>query len=138
MAIRVSLVVETSSPSIARSPTYEMRPQGLIRESAKLADEKAFASLLTDSIRESIEDSLGKNVLAVLVSKGLLDDPEDPRELERQLNSTFGNASSVLERIIVKGLYQKLRIPFDSNLSFDYAKALEVARNVHLVESRRK
>ena len=138
MAIRVSLVVETSSPSIARSPTYEMRPQSLIRESAKLADEKAFASLLTDSIRESIEDSLGKNVLAVLVSKGLLDDPESPRELERQLNSTFGNASSVLERIIVKGLYQKLRIPFDSNLSFDYAKALEVARNVHLVESRRK
>ena len=138
MAIRVSLVVETSSPSIARSPTYETRPQGLIRESAKLADEKAFASLLTDSIRESIEDSLGKNVLAVLVSKGLLDDPENPRELERQLNSTFGNASSVLERIIVKGLYQKLRIPFDSNLSFDYAKALEVARNVHLVESRRK
>ena len=138
MAIRVSLVVETSSPSIARSPTYEMRPQSLIRESAKLADEKAFAFLLTDSIRESIEDSLGKNVLAVLVSKGLLDDPENPRELERQLNSTFGNASSVLERIIVKGLYQKLRIPFDSNLSFDYAKALEVARNVHLVESRRK
>ena len=138
MAIRVSLVVETSSPSIARSPTYEMRPQSLIRESAKLADEKAFASLLTDSIRESIEDSLGKNVLAVLVSKGLLDDPENPRELERQLNSTFGNASSVLERIIMKGLYQKLRIPFDSNLSFDYAKTLEVARNVHLVESRRK
>ncbi|TMI53588.1 hypothetical protein E6H15_07430 [Candidatus Bathyarchaeota archaeon] len=138
MAIRVSLVVETSSPSIARSPTYEMRPQSLIRESAKLADEKAFAFLLTDSIRESIEDSLGKNVLALLVSKGLLDDPENPRELERQLNSTFGNASSVLERIIVKGLYQKLRIPFDSNLSFDYAKALEVARNVHLVESRRK
>jgi len=131
-------VVETSSPSIARSPTYEMRPQSLIRESAKLADEKAFASLLTDSIRESIEDSLGKNVLALLVSKGLLDDPENPRELERQLNSTFGNASSVLERIIMKGLYQKLRIPFDSNLSFDYAKALEVARNVHLVESRRK
>ncbi len=138
MAIRVSLVVETSSPSIARSPTYEMRPQSLIRESAKLADEKAFASLLTDSIRESIEDSLGKNVLALLVSKGLLDDPENPRELERQLNSTFGNASSVLERIIMKGLYQKLRIPFDSNLSFDYAKTLEVARNVHLVESRRK
>jgi len=115
-----------------------MRPQSLIRESAKLADEKAFASLLTDSIRESIEDSLGKNVLALLVSKGLLDDAENPRELERQLNSTFGNASSVLERIIMKGLYQKLRIPFDSNLSFDYAKALEVARNVHLVESRRK
>ena len=138
MAIRVSLVVETSSPSIARSPTYEMRPQSLSRESTKLADEKAFASLLTDSIRESIEDTLGKNVLALLVSKGLLDDAQNPRELERQLNSTFGNASAVLERIIVKGLYQKLRIPFDSNLSFDYAKALEVARNVHLVESGRK
>src|SRR5947207_14546110 len=137
MAIRVSLVVETSSPSIARSPTYETRPQGLIRENAKLADEKAFASLLTDSIRESIEDSLGKNVLAVLVSKGLLDEPENPRELERQLNSTFGNASAVLERNIVKGLYQKLRIPFDSNLSFDYAKPMEVARNSHEVHRRR-
>src|SRR5207247_4872244 len=99
MAIRVSLAVETSSPSIARSPTYEMRPQGLIRESAKLADEKAFASLLTNSIRESIEDSLGKNVLAVLVSKGLLDDPEKPSELERKLNSKCGNASAGLARI---------------------------------------
>ena len=138
MAIRVSLVVETSSSSTARSPTYEMRAQSLSRESTKLADEKAFASLLTDSIRESIEDTLGKNVLALLVSKGLLDDAQNPRELEIQLNSTFGNASAVLERIIVKGLYQKLRIPFDSNLSFDYAKALEVARNVQLVESRRK
>src|SRR5438034_11724802 len=122
MAIRVSLVVETSSPSIARSPTYEMRPQSLIRESAKLADEKAFASLLTDSIRESIQDSLGKNVLALLVSKGLLDDPENPRERERQLNSTFGNASSVLERIIMKGLYQQLTRPIDAKSRNIYVK----------------
>ncbi len=39
----------------------------------------------------------------------------------------------MLERIIVKGLYEKLSIPYDS-LGVDYSKALEVARNVFFVE----
>jgi hypothetical protein len=43
----------------------------------------------------------------------------------------------MLERIIVKGLYLKLSIPYDSNLGFD-SKALSVARNVFFVEVMRE
>jgi hypothetical protein len=68
----------------------------------------------------------------------LLDNAENPRELAGQLSSIFGNGSKVLERIIVKGLYQRLKIPFDSNLGFDYGNALEVARDAHTLEMRRR
>ena len=131
-------VIRTSSSSLTRFPGYERPVQDLRKENVRFAGERAFSTLLADSISESIADTLGKDALAILASKGLLDNPDNPTELERQLSSTFGNGSAVLERIIVKGLFQKLRIPFDSNLSFDYAKALEVARKAHLVETRRK
>jgi hypothetical protein len=58
----------------------------------------------------------------------------DPEELDRQLSSLFGNGSLMLERIIVKGLYLKLSIPYESNLGFDYSKALDIARSVFFVE----
>ncbi len=138
MSVIMCLVVETSSSGLAKSSSYERPIQNFGRENSKLAEEKVFSSVLTDSVCEAVGDALGKNVLSILVSKGLLDNANNPRELERQLSSTFGNGSAVLERIIVKGLYQKLRIPFDSSYGFDYAKALDVARNVLFVEIRRK
>jgi hypothetical protein len=76
---------------------------------------------------------MGRDVLSLLVSKGFLDDMANPRELHRQLSTIFGSGSLMLERIIVKGLYQKLSIPYDS-LGFDYSKALDAARNVFFVE----
>jgi hypothetical protein len=80
---------------------------------------------------------MGKDVLSLLVSKGFLDDMANPRELDRQLSTVFGNGSLMLKRIIVKGLYQKLSIPYDS-LGFDYSKALDNARNVFFVEILRE
>ena len=44
----------------------------------------------------------------------------------------------MLERIIVKGLYQRLKIPFDSNVGFDYGNALEIARDAYVLEVRRR
>jgi hypothetical protein len=61
----------------------------------------------------------------------------NPRELDKQLSSVFGNGSLMLERIIVKGLYQKLSIPYDS-LGFDYSNALDNARNVFFLEILRE
>jgi len=102
------------------------------------SDEKAFVALLADSICESIIDTMGKDVLSILVSKGFLDDMANPRELDRSLSSTFGNASVMLERIIIKGLYQKLHIPYDSRFGFDYSKSLDIARDAFLEETRRE
>jgi hypothetical protein len=135
----MSVVVGMSSSSLAGSLGLGKSTQNLSRkEDSKRVEEKAFSSLLKDTVCESITDTLGKNVLSILVSKGLLDNADNPGELERQLSSTFGNGSVVLERIIVKGLYQKLRIPFDSTFGFDYAKALDIARSALFGEIRRK
>ena len=106
-------------------------------EDSKLTDEKAFTSLLKESVCESIIDTLGQDVLSILVSRGLLDHVDNPRLLERQLSSTFGSGAATLERIIVKGV-QKLRIPFESTIGFDYGKALDDARDVLFVEVWRK
>jgi len=131
-------VVGTSSSSITRPPGYEIPARNLSRENAKPVDEKGFSSLLTDTVLESMADILGENVVSVLISKGMLDHADNPPELERQLSSTFGNGSVVLERMIVKALYQKLRIPFNSSFGFDYGKALDVARDVVFKGMRRK
>jgi hypothetical protein len=114
---------ETNSSGVVKSYGFKGLTQNF-REDSDPAYEKAFLSILADSICESIHDTLGKDVLSLLVSKGFLDDMANPRELDKQLSSVFGNASLMLERIIVKGLYQKLSIPYDS-LGFDYSNALD-------------
>ena len=124
---------ETNSSGVVKSYGFKGLTQNF-REDSDPAYEKAFLSILADSICESIHVTLGKDVLSLLVSKGFLGDMANPRELDGQVSSVFGNGSLMLERIIVKGLYLKLSIPYDSNLGFDYSKALSVAWNVFFVE----
>ncbi len=97
-----------------------------------------FTSVLIDSACEAVADALGKDVLGILASRGVLDNSDNPTEFQKQLSSIFGNGANVLERIIVKALYQRLRIPYDSTFDFDYAKALDVAKDVLFVETRLK
>jgi hypothetical protein len=106
--------------------------------SSGLEDERTFSSLLTDSVCESISAALGNIALSILVSEGSLDEMGNPSELDRQLSSKFGNGATMLERIIVKGLYRKLRIPFDPTVAFDYAMSLDTARNAFFVKNRRE
>ena len=102
----------------------------------RFAAEKVFSSVLTDSIIEAVANALGRYVLDVLVSKGLLDNSDNPREFDRRLESLFGNGSSVIERIVIKDLYRKLSIPYNSEARFDYEKSLETAKEVCFAESR--
>ena len=100
------------------------------------AAEKVFSSVLTGSIVEAVANALGRYVLDVLVSKGLLDNSDNPREFDKSLQSLFGNGSSVIERIVVKDLYRKLSIPYNSEARFDYEKSLETAKQVCFAENR--
>ena len=102
----------------------------------RLAAEKAFSSVLVSTVREAVGDALGRNVLEILTSRGLLDDASNSKEFDRKLESLFGNGAAVLERILVKDLNRKLGIRYDSEASFDYGKSLETAREVCFAESR--
>ena len=105
---------------------------------SKSAAEEGFYSLLTGVVCDAIASALGRYVLDVLASKGLLDNSDNAKEFDRGLQSLFGNGASVLEKIVVKDLYRKLSIPYNSDARFDYEKSLETAREVCFVESRLK
>ena len=102
----------------------------------RFAAEKEFSSVLVSTVREAVADALGRNVLEILTSKGLLDDASNSKEFDRKLELLFGNGAVVLERIVVKDLNRKLGIRYDSEASFDYGKSLETAREVCFAESR--
>ena len=88
-----------------------------------------FSSLLIDAICESLRDTLGPDVLKILVSKGLLDNSDHPREFDGQLRSIFGDGARVLERVVTNELCRKLGIPYVTSVPFDYGKAVTAARD---------
>jgi len=104
----------------------------------RFAADKEFSFVLVSSVREAVGNALGRNVLEILTSKGLLDDASNSKEFDRKLELLFGNGAVVLERIVVKDLNRKLGIRYDSEASFDYEKSLETARETCFMESRLK
>jgi hypothetical protein len=114
---------------------FELVPKSLSPDQ-RFAAEKTFSSVLVSTVREAVGNALGRNVLEILTSKGLLDDANNSKEFDRKLQLFFGNGAAVLERIVVKDLDRKLGIRYDSQASFDYEKSLETAREVCFVESR--
>ena len=115
-------------------PTFEPAPK--LASPDRFEAEKAFSSILIDVVCGAVADALGRYVLDILSSKGLLDNSNDAKEFDRKLQLLFGNGAAVLERLVVKDLYRKLSIPYDSDASFDYGKSLEVAKETCFVESR--
>ena len=101
----------------------------------RIAAEKAFSLVLVDTVREVVGDALGRNVLEILTSRGLLDAASNSKEFDRKLQSLFGNGAAVLEKIVVKDLDRKLGIRYNSEASFDYQKSLETAKKVCVVGS---
>jgi len=104
----------------------------------RFAAEKSFSSVLVNTVREAVGNALGRNVLEILTSKGLLDDASNSKEFDRKLQLLFGNGAAVLERIVVKDLNRRLGIRYDSEARFDYGKSLETAKEVCFMESRLK
>jgi hypothetical protein len=100
-----------------------------------MVDDKAFSSTLIDAICESLRDTLGPDVLQILVSKGLLDNSDSPQLFHQQLSSIFSNGATVLERVVIKEFYRKLGVPYRPEPSFDYRASLETAKKASLANS---
>ena len=103
-----------------------------------LAQEKAFSSLLRDSIGDGIRGALGQAILGVLADQGLFDKASNPKEFQMKLQSVFGNGAIVIEKVIIKDLFRKLNIPYAPQGPFDYGEALESAREACAQEARTK
>ena len=101
----------------------------------RMAEEKAFSTVLLNATSQSLRDALGGDVLQILESRGLLRCADDPSEFDRQLQSFFGSGAKVLERLVVKELYRELGIAHDS-VSFNYGESLDIAKEFCFVEAR--
>src|SRR2546428_1520384 len=80
----------------------------------RFAAEKAFSVVLVSTVREAVGNALGRNVLEILTSKGLLDDASNSKEFDRKLELLFGNGAAVFEMIVGKAVKQELGIPYHS------------------------
>src|SRR5438552_17342190 len=70
----------------------------------RLDAERAFSSVLVNTVSEALENALGRNVLEILASKGLLDDAGKSLEFDRKLQSLYVNGAAVVERNVVHDL----------------------------------
>src|SRR3989442_14268423 len=104
------------------------------RTNSRLAQEKTFSSMLQLSIGEGIRAALGQAILGVLNGQGLFNEATDPKEFHKKLQSVFGNGATVLEKVIVKDLFRKLNVPYNSQERFDYGEALERAKKACTLE----
>ena len=104
----------------------------------RIVEEKTFTELLANATRQGVRDTLGPDVVAILESKGFLDNVDDAIVFDHQLTSIFGNGAKVLERLVVKELYHELGIGYSSQTPFNYRDLLDAAREVCFVRSRVK
>jgi hypothetical protein len=123
--------------SISLTPQDDFRASWKTsRTNSKLAQEKTFSSMLQLSIGEGVRAALGQAILGVLNGQGLFNEATAPKEFHKKLQTVFGNGATVLEKVIVKDLFRKLNIPYNSQDRFDYGEALERAKEACAVEAR--
>ncbi len=65
------------------------------------------------------------------------DIPEEADKFCSALNAFFGPGAEVIEKLIVKDLYQKLNLNFEEKASFEIADYLSLAREVAKREQQR-
>src|SRR5881397_4197452 len=109
------MVTSTSSSPLGKQhgiPTPTLNPA---TTNSALAGETEFFLTLKQSISDGIRDAMGPQILAMLQDRGFLSNPSEAAQFHNQLSILFGNGTSVLEKIIVKELYRRLNITYDSN-----------------------
>lgn len=127
-----------SSLTLNKSADTKLGLKQSTTEDRRIAEERTFSQLVLNATRQGVRDTLGSDVVAVLESKGFLDNIDDPIGFDRQLTSVFGNGAKVLERLVVKELYHELGIGYNSQTPFNYRELLDAAREVCFVRSRVK
>jgi len=64
--------------------------------------------------------------------------PEDTNEFSQALNIIFGPGAEMIEKIIVKNLYNKLNLDFEEGSCFEFAECVSSARESVKREKRLK
>ena len=94
--------------------------------------EDSFRSLEQRAIKEGLTNILGTgSAVAVIVNFNLDELSDDGPSLHRSLFGLFGtSATEVLEREIVRILYEKIGVSAPPSKKFDFVSALKRARQI--------
>jgi hypothetical protein len=97
-----------------------------------------FLKAVHDSLCDGIQNLLGKSTLDVLVDNYHLDRLTNaPQELHDQLSHIFGSSAVVLERVIVKELYNTCDLNYADTepFNFNLTDHLNVARRQFMIKT---
>jgi hypothetical protein len=97
--------------------------------------DRIFDAKLRQSVQDAVKASLGDPIVGVLKDRGLLEHASNGAEFHKQLQTLFGNSTTIIEKIIVKELFRKLELACTLNYPFGYEESLETARAVFFVEA---
>ncbi len=90
-----------------------------------------FHDVLHESIREGMRNVLGETGMhAALFHLKSGQDPWRPKEFHDNLIAIFKDGAVVLEKIIVKELFQRCGLIYQSTEDFDFQKSVNLAREV--------
>jgi hypothetical protein len=97
-----------------------------------------FGEVFQSSVKDGISNTLGEIVmdsLKQLLKTPLTEYAIDPTGFHRDLQRIFASASSTLEKMIVKELFQKLRLHYSSELDFE--ASINLARQDAMLSKRK-
>lgn len=101
-------------------------------ESLKQNDEMVMAQVIVkDSIDLTLRNVLGESgAKAIFFYIGLVDYDRKAREFHVRLLSILGKGAYLMERRIIKDLYERLEIPLPDPAHFDYERSIGTALEV--------
>lgn len=93
--------------------------------------ERRFSQILNGSILDGLESALGESGMkAVLSNVELAFCMDNPGELHRNLHGIFKEGAFVLEKVIVKELFQRLNVPYEETGNLDFEGYVRHARKL--------
>ncbi len=93
--------------------------------------ESDFPRVFQTAVKEGLRNTLGETVMLTVVpllKQSLQTYAEKPGEFHRELQFYFGFGALTLERMIVKELFQKLNLHYQSGNELDFEASIGLAR----------
>jgi len=89
------------------------------------------SSVLLDCFHYGMKNLLGEGPMqAVLFHLQFADLVDDPARLHKNLTSLFGEPATVIEKAIVKELFQRVGLPYEEGNNFEFVKSVNLAKTV--------
>ena len=101
-------------------------------EPRSLSQDDIFQGILSDSIFTSLRDVLGDDGLQVISYHFRLNEyARHPSKFHRHLALVFGkDGSIILERTIVKELFNRIGVPYEERGIFDFESSVSLGRDL--------